>query len=371
MIETEQSFASPRGPLWRAEPFRLFFPLGALLGWVGVGHWVLYGVGVLETYSCMRHGLLQTQAFMMAFAAGFLLTALPRRTSSPPASVIEMAIATASLLVTTAALVRDRWIIAQTSYLALFVLLLAFAARRFFFGSAKRRPPAAFVLIPVGFVQGIVGALLLIAWFSWEAPPWTARVGALLVEQGVFLSFVIGIGSLILPLMSGTAPPADLGTSPRETAKAFAYLAAGLLIALSLVAEALGAERLGPLVRSAVVAVGVGFGAGAWRPVGRPGLHRRLVRLAIWLVPLGLLLSAVSPDYRVPALHVLFIGGFGLMAFAVATHVILGHLDLTAEALGWPPAVVALATGILLAMGAPGAADMPAAYLAHLAAGGW
>jgi uncharacterized protein involved in response to NO len=367
LTESEQSFAAPSGPTWRAEPFRLFFPLGALLGWVGVGHWLLYGVGAVETYSCLRHGLLQTQAFMMAFAAGFLLTALPRRTSSPPASVLEMVIATASLVVTTAALVGDRWIIAETSYLALFVLLLAFAARRFLFGSARRRPPAAFVLVPLGVAQGIAGALLLISYFALEAQPWTARLGALLIEQGVFLSLVIGIGSLILPLMSGTQPPPDLGTSPRETAKAFAYLAAGLLIVLSLIAEVLGAERLAPLVRAAVVAVGVGAGAGAWRPLGKPGLHRRLVRLAVWLVPLGLLLSAAWPDYRVPALHVLFIGGFGLMAFSVATHVILGHLDLTAESFGWPPAVVAMALGILLALAARVVADMSESYFAHLA----
>jgi uncharacterized protein involved in response to NO len=366
-METEQSYVPPPGPTWRAEPFRLFFPLGALLGWVGVGQWLLYAAGAVETYSCLRHGLLQMQAFMMAFAAGFLLTALPRRTSSPPASALEMAIATASLVVTTAALVGDRWIIAQASYLVLFLLLLAFAVRRFLFGSGRRRPPAAFVLVPIGVAQGIVGALLLIAYFSREAPPWTAMLGQLLIEQGVFLSFVIGIGGLVLPLMGGASPPPDLGTSPRETAKAFAYLAAGLLIVLSLIAEARGAERLGPLVRAVVLALGVGLGGG-WRPLAKPGLHRRLARLAVWLMPVGLLLSAVFPDYRVPALHVLFIGGFGLLAFAVATHVILGHLDLTAESLGRPAAVTALALGILVAMATRVAADVSESYFAHL---GW
>jgi hypothetical protein len=27
-------------PLWRREPFRLFFPLGVLLAWGGVAHWL-------------------------------------------------------------------------------------------------------------------------------------------------------------------------------------------------------------------------------------------------------------------------------------------------------------------------------------------
>jgi uncharacterized protein involved in response to NO len=372
-VDTERSFAAPAGSRWRSEPFRLFFPLGVLLGWVGVGHWLLYATGATQSYSCLRHGLVQMQAFMMAFAAGFLLTALPRRTSSAPPSALEMTIVAVSLVTTTAALVQDRWIVAQASYLVLFLLLLAFAARRFLLGGARRRPPAAFVLVPLGVAQGIAGAILLMAHHSGAAGAWGARLGQLLIEQGVFLCLVMGIGSLILPLMAGAAPPADLGSSPRETAKALAYLSAGLLVVASLIAEAAGAERLGPLVRAVVVALTLGLGAGAWGPIGRPGLHRKLVRLAVWLMPAGLLLSAAFPDYRVPALHVLFIGGFGLMAFAVATHVVLAHLDATAESLGWPPAVGALALGILLAMAARVAADASETYFVHLgwAAGAW
>jgi hypothetical protein len=178
---------------------------------------------------------------------------------------------------------------------------------------------------------------------------------------------------LILPLIAGAPPPADLGSSPRESRKALAYLSSGVLVIASLVAEARGHDRAGPLLRAIVVAGTVGLGTGAWRPLGKRGLHRKLVRLALWLVPLGLLLSSVWPDYRVPFLHVVFIGGFGLLGFAVATHVILSHLDLTDEALAWPPAVIALALGIILAMAARVAADMSGSYFGHLgwAAGTW
>src|SRR5262249_29564844 len=69
-----------------AEPFRVLFPLGVLVTWVAVGHWLAYGTGLIATYSCLLHGVIQMQAFVGAFAAGFLLTALPRRTGSPPAS---------------------------------------------------------------------------------------------------------------------------------------------------------------------------------------------------------------------------------------------------------------------------------------------
>jgi uncharacterized protein involved in response to NO len=71
---------------WQREPFRLFFPLGVLLGWLGVGHWLLYAVGATATYSCLAHGLAQVEGFLPAFALGFLLTALPRRTQGALAS---------------------------------------------------------------------------------------------------------------------------------------------------------------------------------------------------------------------------------------------------------------------------------------------
>lgn len=351
----------------RSEPFRLFFPVGVLLGWVGVGHWLLYGFGVVETYSCFRHGLLQTQAFLMAFALGFLWTALPRRTAAPVASAREVALALAALLVTGGALACDAFVIAQLGDLALFALLLAFAARRVLHGTARRRPPAAFVLLPLAALLGVSGAALILARLVLEAAPWTIALGALFVEQGVFLCLVMGIGALVLPLMSGTPPPPDLGSSPRETRVALAFLALGLTVAGSLVAEALGAVRSAPIVRGVAVAIGLGWGGGAFRLPGKPGFHRKLVWAAAWLAPLGLVASGLLPDYRVPALHVLFIGGFSLMAFGVATHVSLSHLGFADEAMGRPRPVVVLALGIALALLARVAADSSHTYFEHLA----
>ena len=101
---------------------------------------------------------------------------------------------------------------------------------------------------------------------------------------------------------------------------------------------------------------------------GKTGVHRKLVWISTWLMPIGLIVSALWPDYRVPALHILFIGGFSLMAFGVATHVSLGHLNLEQLALGRPPAVIALGATFILALLIRVAADASDTYLAHL---GW
>ncbi len=367
-IEIEASFrdAGPGGP-WRREPFRIFFPLGVVLAWVGIGHWLLYAIGLTASYSCQRHGLVQTQAFLMAFAVGFLLTALPRRTQAPPPSITEMAAAATALILTAALDAAGNRVAAQVAYAALFALLLRFALLRFLGRAAGRRPPAAFVLIPIGAMHGLAGAAL-IAWSpTLQGRALMLQLGPLLVQQGVFLCFTVGVGSLILPLMGGTPPPPDLGAAPRERVKAIGYAAAGLAFLATFVFEAAGWIRGGPLLRALVDALALGLG-GAWLPPGKPGLHRRLAWLAVWMMPIGLAASALFPDYRVAALHILFIGGFGLLTFAVATHVSLSHLGLERLALGRPPVVVALAVAFGLALATRLAADVSESYFAHV---GW
>jgi len=353
---------------WLDEPFRIFFPLAVLFGWIGVGHWLTYTVGVTATYSCKVHGLVQMQAFMMAFAIGFLLTAVPRRTQTQPISKFEMSALAGALAITTIAAIAERWIVSEISYAAIVLVLGQFAVRRFVGRAAARRPPAAFVLVPIAALQGFAGAALIAAADFQNAPGWTSTLGRLLVEQGVFLCLAVGIGGLVLPLIAGAAPPADLSSSPRETRKALMYCFAGILIFVSLLVESLGFERSGPSLRAIVVALGLVLGGGIWKRPGKTGVHRDLVWVSTWLMPIGLIVSALWPDYRVPALHILFIGGFSLMAFGVATHVSLGHLNLGELALGRPPAVIALGAAFVLALLIRVAADASNTYLAHL---GW
>ena len=362
-----------RFPVWQAEPFRVFFPLAVLLGWGGIGHWFLYAVGMTTTYSCTAHGIVQMQSFLLAFAVGFLFTAIPRRTASAPPSTAEIGAVIALLVLTMATGLSERELVAQVSYACVFALLLRFAVRRFRASGGRRRPPAGFVLVPAAVASGLLGAALLVASAAGIVPAWVDRFGRLLVQQGVFLCLAVGVGSLVLPLMRGATPPADLGSLPAETRKAVGYALIGVIIVGSMALEAREWVRAAPLLRAAAVALGLGVGGGAWRAVGRPGLHRRLVWVSMWLIPLGLCLSGLMPDYRVPALHVTFIGGFSLLAFGVATHVTLSHLGLERVREGRQPAVAVLGVAVVVAMLARVSADWTDSYFVHLgwAAGVW
>jgi len=195
-------------------------------------------------------------------------------------------------------------------------------------------------------------------------------LGRLLVEQGLFLCLVMGASALVLPLMGGATPPPDLGTSPAVARAALAYACAGTLVIATLVAEAQGSERLAPVVRGVVVALTLGRGAGIWGPLTRPGWNRWIARLGARLVPLGPILAGLAPDLRVPALHVTFIGGFALLAFAVATHVTAAHLELPDLRDGRPRVVAVMAGAVLLTMLGRLTADFVATYFEHLATSG-
>src|SRR5215468_9465542 len=64
------------------DPYRIFFPVGIFLGVMGVSIWPLYYFGIIDSYSGRAHAFVQTDGFLYAFIAGFLLTAIPRFTGT-------------------------------------------------------------------------------------------------------------------------------------------------------------------------------------------------------------------------------------------------------------------------------------------------
>src|ERR1022692_4014226 len=91
----------------RREPFRILFPLGALLAWVAVLPWVLFGTGFIRTWLGTYHALTMTQGFLVAIAFGFLGTMLPRRTGAAPLTTVELLVPVAALVSVPIFLVAD------------------------------------------------------------------------------------------------------------------------------------------------------------------------------------------------------------------------------------------------------------------------
>src|SRR5213596_396275 len=86
--------ASPRPSFFAlccGEPFRIFFPLGVLVGISGVSLWPLFFGGMHHSfYPGVMHARLMIEGFMGAFIFGFLGTAFPRLTGTPHLSRKEL-----------------------------------------------------------------------------------------------------------------------------------------------------------------------------------------------------------------------------------------------------------------------------------------
>ena len=349
------------------EPFRIFFPLAAVLGAAGVLHWVLYGTGVLTQYLAGFHAVTQMQSFLLAFAAGFLLTAVPKRTRSAPASLLEIGALVALLPAVSFAELFGAPQLAQVLYAAAIVTLVQFAVRRFV-AAGGRRPPASFVLVPIGLASGVIGAALRVASARDLVPAWLGSLGRSLALEAVFTCLVLGIGGFFFALaLRGEAPP-DVDKGPREGRRAVGFALAGLAVIAGLVLQERGFVREGLALR-AVVAAAVLVAARGHALPARPGANRRTVWLAAWAVPVGLALAAAFPGDRVAWMHVVYIGGFGLLAFAVAAHVTLGHGGFEAARDGRPWQVLAFGALFAGAMVLRATATrMPEVYFGWLAA---
>ena len=342
--------------LWRREPYRLFFPLGVALAWVGISHWWLHATGFLPEYRPVFHAITQIQGFMTCLAVGFLFTMIPRRTGSRPPEVWEIGIGLLAPPLTTIAAWNQRWVLAQICWLILAATLIAFAVRRFVGSSSGRKPPNAFVWIPLALLMGIAGSIISTTYGSLgPGYEWLHTFGRGLVLQGMFIGFILGVGSLALPLMTrGDAPP-DAGASRGDRLARLANVSGAALLVVSFWIEATYSLRAAMLLRAAVILVALVYNIELWRPPVRKGWNARAIWLAAWMVPLGYLVAAVFPEHYRAGLHLTFIGGFALLGLMVSTQVALGHGGYADLMLGKPWQVPAI-TALMLAAVIPRAA---------------
>ena len=97
----------------RREPYRLLFPLGALLAWVGVLPWLFFALrlrGVYQpihsvlAYRSFLHPLAELEGFLTCFAVGVLFTAL-----SPPPAAWQIGLAIAAPIASATLAAVGRW----------------------------------------------------------------------------------------------------------------------------------------------------------------------------------------------------------------------------------------------------------------------
>ncbi|MHC4515397.1 MAG: NnrS family protein [Planctomycetota bacterium] len=316
----------PTESVLRREPYRVFFPLGVLLAWGGILHWLFLSLGWLHEFKPVFHSIAQIQGFLACFAVGFLFTAIPRRTGTAPPAPWQMVVGVVAPVGTTVAAWYDKLAVSQLFWALLLVMLIGFARQRFRSATATRRPPNSFVWVPVALLMGLVGTVFTAALGidpESEAAWLWHECGRLFILQGVFLGLIMGLGGMLLPLITcGDAPP---DAQPADRRVRLLHLLAALALVGSFVVEVSGQVATAYGVRGLLVLVVLLLGARIWRLPQKPGWHRWLVWLSAWAIPAGYLYAAAVPWYAQAGLHVVFVAGFALMALAVGIHVSLAH----------------------------------------------
>jgi uncharacterized protein involved in response to NO len=220
----------------------------------------------------------------------------------------------------------ERWVVSQAFWMALVVMLLGFIVPRFLSAGAGRRPPNSFLWVPLALAMGIAGSMMIAAGgMLGQTYFWLHDCGRLFLLQGMFLGLVLGVGGMVLPLVTrGDAPPDAVATSRDRWIRA-GHLASALALMASFWMEIRWSQVGGLALRAVVIVLILILSARIYRLPTVPGWHRRLVWLSAWSVPAGYVVAAVFPQQLKAGLHIVFIGGFAAMALSVGLHVTLAH----------------------------------------------
>lgn len=313
----------------RREPFRIFFPLGICFSLLGVSHWLFYAIGVTHTYSGFYHATIQVGSYMACFVFGFLLTALPRFASAPPATTTELLTIIGLFMVQLLCVSWGRWIFAELCFIGLLVMLAIFAGRRFAGRSSSVGPPTEFVWILVSLLFGVSGTALLILGQLGVLGLWALAMGRPMVQQGFLLSIVMGVGGFMAPRLMGRGFPTVTPTLEEarriRQRRTRLHMLAAVVLGSTFWMEQAGAMRVAYLVRALVVTAELAWTTQFYRPAKVADLYVRFVWISLWMIVAGLWLIVLVPAHRVALLHIVFLGGFSVMAFAVGTMVVLSH----------------------------------------------
>lgn len=354
------------------EPFRLLFPVGTLIGIAGVLMWPLHFWGITKPYPGQHHARVMIEGFLTAFVLGFLGTALPRLLGIPKIRAAESACYATSLCIVALlhATGHTHWGDALF-FFTLLTFILALALRAAIF--RQDVPPPAFVLVLLGIASALFGsAVAFIATFLPDTSAWLTTFAKLLLYQGFLLFPVMGIGAFLLPRFFGLPNrqsfPESLSLPPFWSHRAAFALFCGLVAMLGFTLEAAGLPRPGNALRALAV---LGYFAKEL-PIHRAqfggGSLALCLRVALAAISLAFVSMAIWPNHIFSLLHILFISGFSLLTFVVASRVILGHSGQSQKFRATLRPVLVMAGLVLLAAITRVTADwMPAVRTSHYA----
>jgi uncharacterized protein involved in response to NO len=315
-------------------PYQIFFPFGIFNAILAVGVWFVFNLGWFNTPAIFIHSRLIVGGFLWSFITGFLMTAIPRMTGTAGANKWEY-LAASLLLV---AQIPFSFLLGAAYFyenqMALIAFLILYGGRRIL--KSTKPVPVFFSHVGVALVLALSGAK-----FHLDG---NAFMGIHLYHLGAILLLILGIGTRFFSFLSGLPSEFEGFTSKGLR---LSFHLSGVCMGVLLFAAGKGF----PLAYLGLAALSLNYLFMFWRvqrPSNRPSALKYGVRLSAAMIPTAFFLSWLWPLTYVTWFHLIFIGCFGLMTFAVATRVTLAHgsystdLEMKSTALWWLISFLAL-----------------------------
>jgi uncharacterized protein involved in response to NO len=280
------------------EPFRIFFPLGLVLGVIGVSLWPLFYAHFSIAYPVITHARLMIEGFMAAFIFGFLGTAGPRLTSTSTFSKAELIGVISLHLLAAAFHLANRHAAGDFVFLAaLLVFVKALVPR---FRQRKDSPPPNFVLVALGMLNAILGTALLTWAETGHAPDAVYFLGNAMLGQGFVLLPILGVAPFLLPRMLGIPADEELpesrGFSRQWEHKTCFAAAIGLGVTMSFVLAAFQFHRPASALSAALATIYLFVEMPPAK--GVPTFLAHCLRLGLLSIVFGMATMAFLPNQR-------------------------------------------------------------------------
>lgn len=301
----------------RMAPYQVFFPIGVLNALLAVGVWFVQDLSWFTTPSIWIHSRLIVGGFLWSFITGFLMTAVPKMTGTTSANKFEYAIA----LVLMFLLTMSSWLLDARPFFLIHIFLVLFLI--FFL---VRRAVVSQKKVPI-FFSHIVLAMILALWGAYFHYCGNTPMGIHLFQVGAILLLVLGIGTRFFSFLSGL--PSEF-ESEESRWKRFLFHVCGISMGALLYAAGMGFGSA-YLFLTLVSLIYIFIIWKVWRESARSSALKWGVRMVALVIPLSFLLSWWNPLMYVTWFHLLFIGGFGVITFSVATRVTLAHGSYSTE----------------------------------------
>lgn len=292
-------------------PYQILFPFGFFAALLGAGLWLWPEPAFLGVPVQWIHSKLMIGCFLWSFITGFLMTAIPRMTGTKSSSDAEVLWMLALLILSTltAFWADGAWF--QGVQIVLALSLMGFALSRLM--RKTKTVPVFFSHVGLALGLALAGRIFALLGHSW--------MGFFLADVGVLLLLVLGIGTRFYSFLSGL--PSEFEQAPPVHRKWFHFL--GVVLAAFLVFAGVWRQAWAYAGLFVLSLIYLQFVWKVFRMSARSSALKWIMRIVAFCIPSAFLLCALRPDLYLIGLHILFIGVFGMITFAVASRVILAH----------------------------------------------